>query len=114
MNPRANIMVYGLWDGVCGGRYGHRHKCSMGRQFNELIALVRESDIAMDVDINFVDLMVDNPEDAQYQISNLLNQGYRLPFVFINGKPAFFGTIPAMEIYNQAKAYIEYGYIYEE
>lgn len=113
MNPRAKIVIYGLWDGVTGGAYGRSLARTMGSQFNELVEFLKESDIAMDVDINFVDLLVDNAGEAYNFVRGLYNSGYRLPYVVINDKLAYHGTMPVSDIYNETKRYIEYGYIYE-
>lgn len=113
MNPRANITIYGLWNGITGGYNNYSYARAMGTQFNELVELIRESDIAHDVDIFFVDLMVDLAPEAYEMVRGLYNLGYRLPYVTINGKPVYYGDIPVWEIYNNAKSYIEYGYIYD-
>ncbi|HBM80692.1 MAG TPA: hypothetical protein DD426_07635, partial [Clostridiaceae bacterium] len=66
MNPRANIIVFGLWDGLAGGRSKHKkhsHGKTMGYLFNDLVNYLKNSDIGTDVDIKFVDLMVDNMDD---------------------------------------------------
>lgn len=111
MNPRANIMVYGLWNGICKGPYGYGR--AMGALFNELLEYIKQSDIWADVDVYFVDLMVNSPGDEYRIIKGLMDAGYKLPYVFINGKPRFFGCIPVWEVYSETKAYLEFGYIYE-
>lgn len=113
MNPRANIKIYGLWDGIAGGAYGKNLARTMGAQFNELVDFIKESDIAMDVDINFIDLLVDHPGEAYSFVRGLYNSGYRFPYVVINDKLTYYGAIPVWDIYNETKRYIEYGYIYE-
>jgi hypothetical protein len=111
MNPRAGIMVYGLWNGICRGRHGKGR--AMGALFNELLEYIKQSDIWADVDVYFVDLMVNTPGEEYRMIKNLMDAGYKLPYVMINGKLKFFGSIPVWETYSEAKRYIEYGYIYE-
>lgn len=113
MYPRADIIIFGLWDGIMNrrglrGEYGGR-PVTMGNGFNELVNFIRQSDIASDVDIRFVDLMVDEHENYRYAIKRILDSGYKLPLIMINGRFRYAGSIPVFDIYNEAKMINENG-----
>ena len=112
MYPKANVMIFGLWDGFSGYDNNSRKRGkmeSMGAQFNRLIDFIRRSDVAQDVDITFVDLMVDDPGASRDLIDSLLDKGYKLPFVMINERMRYTGDINIRNIYNEVKMIAEDG-----
>jgi disulfide oxidoreductase YuzD len=113
MYPRANIIVFGLWDGFCGACDNHSRRMNkmetMGTQFNRLANFIRQSDVAQDADVVFVDLLVDDPGVSKNVIDDLLDKGYKLPFVMINDRVRFTGSINITSIYNEAKMIVENG-----
>lgn len=113
MYPRANIIIFGLWDGYPGGIDGCSRKDgpieTMGAQFNRLVRFIRQSDVAQDADISFIDLMVDNPGSYRKIIDDMLDRGYKLPFIVINDRMRFTGNINIRNIYNEIKIITENG-----
>lgn len=115
MYPRADIIIFGLWDGVSGSTENYEkgkesvRSAAAGVQFNELVRFLSQSDVAQDVDIKFVDLMVDDPGSYAYMVRKLLNSGFRLPIVMINERIRYTGNIPVYSIYNEVKQITENG-----
>jgi len=84
----------------CGGACGSGTEKTMGEMFEDLVLYCKESDLASDVQLHFIDVFEDNLKiyDTAH---TMFKNGFALPLVAVNGVVRFYGGIS--KIYDEVR-----------
>jgi len=105
------IEVFGIRDeepaGICscGGSCGSSSEKTMGEMCDELKRFLRQSDLANEVEVQFLDVLEDDL--SGYDTAHMMfKTGYALPLVAIKGKVCFYGGISNSMVYAEIRKMI--------
>jgi len=86
----------------CGGACGSTTEKTMGEMYEDLVQFCRESDLAADVQLRFIDLFEDDLKGYD-TAHTMFKNGFALPLVAVNGVVRFYGWISNSMIYDEVR-----------
>lgn len=93
-------------EGGCGSPNGCDITLTIGEQYEFLKNFLEKRYVLSKVDLKFIDVRyIDRIKFKD--IMKLIDTGFSMPYVFINGKLRFFGAIPEKAIYEEINKCLE-------
>lgn len=87
-------------EGGCGSINGCNIHLTIGDQYDSLVIFLKKKNLFNKVNLNFIDIREIDKNDNK-EIARMIDVGFSIPYIFINGKIRFFGTIPKEEILSE-------------
>ena len=104
----VQVDVFGIREEVpagtcsCGGACGSTTEITMGEMYEDLVQFCQESDLATDVQLQFIDVIEDDLKGFD-TAHTMFKNGFTLPLVAVNGVVRFYGGISHSRIYNEVR-----------
>ena len=86
----------------CGGACGSVTEKTMGELYEDLVRFFQESNLAENVQLNFIDFFEDDLK-AYDTPHTMFKNGFALPLVAVDGVVRFYGGISNSKIYDEVK-----------